>query len=72
MINDLKQLIVDNLPNCALPQHEKDFINSRINIFEEEELEIIWNQVQLSELDPISSGRNYNQTDIKTKIQREL
>lgn len=64
--------IEQNLHHSAIPQHEKDRIYRRLHEYTEEELEVIWEHVKDNLMCPISSGRNYSQTDIKGKLNKEL
>lgn len=61
------------LPTSVTSPEEREDIEHEIKGYVDSEraFELIW-YLEANQLDPIQAGLNYNQTDIKNKLNREI
>jgi recombination protein RecT len=65
-------MIESLLLNVAIPHEDQSLIDREIPTMTAERASEVIQMLQENQLDPIRSGNNYSQTDIKQKIQKEI
>jgi recombination protein RecT len=63
-INLIEQLLM----SCTYSPEKIQFISNNLTTYSREQATNLIEDLKLNQLDPISSGNNYNQTDIKNKL----
>lgn len=60
------------ISTSTFEEHVKQNYELRLSVCTRADYEEMITELQNNQIDPIQHGRNYSQTDIKTKIQREI